>query len=158
MCRHLADGLGRGLLALGLVEEVSPRELTDGLERDGIDAGLQVALGALRIRRARAVYVRHGAFDPMSMIALVAETEREARLAGYRGLCAAGDMSWALSDDPGADRLVEYEYLLGRTIFSRLDVVGLCLYDARRFDPGVLRHMSKAHPVHIANIRGSATG
>lgn len=153
MSRHLADGLSSGQRTLGLVEQLSAAELSEALENEGVDVGRQVALGALRIGRARSTYVPNGRFDPAGLIGLIADTEREARRAGYRGLCAAGDMSWALAGDPGADRLVEYEYRLQQTIFGRLNVFGLCLYDGTRFDDGLLRQMARVHPVQVATVR-----
>lgn len=153
MGRHLADGVAAGRRTLAFVERISTQELTSSLEREGVDVARQVALGALLIRRSRSTYVPNGSFDPAQMTGQVAELEREAARAGYRGLCAAGDMSWALAGDRGSDRLVEYEYRLQRTVFSRLNVVGLCQYDSSRFDAVTLRDIARAHPVHVATVR-----
>ena len=122
MSRHLADGLAGGQAALALVEGSSAAELTVALENDGVDVAAEAARGALRVRSARCAYMPEGTFDPAATIRMVAAAERDALLAGYRGLSAAGDMSWALGGGPGTERLIEYEYAIQRTIY-RLSLI-----------------------------------
>ncbi len=102
MSRHLADRLATGRVALGLVEERRTGQLTEALEDHGVDVAAQAASGALRLRSARSAYMPWGTFDPGETIKMVAEAERDALLAGYRGLCAAGDMSgpWTADREP----------------------------------------------------------
>lgn len=155
MSHHLSDGLVAGQRALGLIEHGKAGELTEALEVHGIDVAAQVARGALRIQSASPAYLPNGSFDPVGTIRMVAQAERDALLAGYRGLCAAADMSWALADAPGTERLAEYEYLIERTVYQRLNIVGLCQYDATRFDGEELRRIRSAHPIQVAARRRS---
>lgn len=153
MSQHLSTGLAAGQRALGLIEHGRSGELTEALEVHGVDVGGEVARGALRVRSASSAYLPDGSFDPARTIQMVADAERDALLAGYRGLCAAADMTWALGGAPGTERLAEYEYLIGRTVYRRLNVVGVCQYDATRFSAEELRLIRGAHSIQVATGR-----
>lgn len=155
MSHHLSAGLASGQRALGLIELGSAGDLTEALELQGVDVAGQVARGALQVRSASSAYLPDGSFDPARTIQMVAHAEQDALLAGYRGLCAAANMSWALGGAPGTERLTEYEYLIERTVYRRLNVVGLCQYEATRFEAEELRRIRGAHPIQVATRRRS---
>lgn len=151
---HLVAGLDNGERALCLLHELDTVALAETLEQRGVDVAKETADGALQVLRAREVYLPNGVFEPAAMIETIALKLHQARLAGYRGLCAAGEMSWALQGAPGSDRLVEYEALLNRTAFRSPLLGGLCTYDGRRFPDHVLQAIRRAHPINVANLRG----
>jgi len=72
-----------------------------------------------------------------------------AKKAGFTGSRACGEMSWALKDIPGSDRLLEYEVLLN-TITSSFPHNGMCQYDARLFDGATIFKVLQVHPYIIA--------
>jgi hypothetical protein len=68
----------------------------------------------------------------------------DALVAGFAGLCAAGDMIWLLDEAPGSDRIAEYESDLN-DFYKSKRALGLCLY--RRTMPRVLLdHCLATHP------------
>lgn len=150
---HIVAGLDAGERAVCLIHELDTVALAGALEDFGVDVARETAEGALQVVRARSAYLATGTFDPVAMIELVADKLREARIAGYRGLCAAGEMSWALEDAPGSERLLEYEVLLNATAFRSPLISGLCTYDARRFPKEILDGIRRAHPLNVATLR-----
>jgi hypothetical protein len=69
--------------------------------------------------------------------------------AGFSGIRSCGEMSWALKNIPGSDRLMEYETLLN-TVGGEFPHSGMCQYDARLFDGATLLNILKVHPYMIA--------
>lgn len=57
-------------------------------------------------------------------------------------------MTWALGDDPGSQRLMEYESKLNY-FFPENDVVAICQYNRTRFRPEVLIDVIYTHPLVI---------
>jgi hypothetical protein len=75
---------------------------------------------------------------------------RKAQEAGYRGSRVTGEMTWALRNIPGSDRVLEYEAMIN-TIDESFPHWGMCQYDARRFDGATLFKVLQVHPFVIAN-------
>ncbi|WP_196412182.1 MEDS domain-containing protein [Actinoplanes aureus] len=105
----------------------------------GVDVRPAIDRGQLRLGGE---CPRDGTFDPEATIESWQEEARRAATAGYRGLRAVGDMSWAVSHD---ERLPWYEAEVNR-IFAEGYVMGVCLYDRRLFSEARLRRVTRAHP------------
>ena len=101
--------------------------------------------GQLRLSTAEQSYLASGRFDPEATMAGWRDETALARAAGYRGLRAIGDMSWAVRPVPGADRLAWYEANVNR-VFADGDAMAICLYDRRLFEPDQLRRLTWSHP------------
>lgn len=153
IAQHLAGGLRVGRRAVALIDAVAPDELAHALDEEGVDVAQQTAHGALQVASARATYLQGGRFDPVAIVDLFSSKLHEARTAGYRGLSAAGEMTWALEGFPGAERLVEYEWTLNGTVFRSPHVSGLCTYDSRRFSADLLRDIERVHPIVVSTFR-----
>jgi len=143
VARFLASGLATGKRGLCLIEERSLEEVAAALEEAGVDVSRRAAQGALRFARARSAYLAGGCFDAEAMIHLIQRAVAEARAFGYAGLCATGDMSWALGRAP--DELVAYESRLNATAFRSARLVGLCQYDAARFGAAAIDRIVQTH-------------
>ncbi len=115
------------------------------LEEEGVEAGPFLASGQLSILSSDQTYFHNGRFDPESMFTLLRVATERARELGYRALRVASEMTWALRCSSGCGRLIEYESRLTR-FFLKNPCLGLCLYDARRFPPGILLDVLTNHP------------
>lgn len=115
-------------------------------------AGLPVepclAQGQLAIVDTGEAYLRDGTFDPEATLALLRQEIARALQEGYTGLYVTGEMAWALEGRPGSERLATYEQQVD-ALFPGSACVGLCQYDRRRFDPGLLLQVLPAHPIVI---------
>jgi MEDS: MEthanogen/methylotroph, DcmR Sensory domain len=102
--------------------------------------------GSLRILSSNAAYNVRGDFDPEETMQVFSNAIEEALSHGFSGFRAAANMSWALTLENGADRLMTYEALL-RSLFSTARATGLCLYDRSRMPLQVIDGALSTHPV-----------
>ncbi len=72
--------------------------------------------------------------------------------AGFTALRVAGDMTWITRGVPGAARIDEYERRLEGEIFAKYPVIGLCEFDARRFDGSWPQIIDDLHPRGIVAV------
>ncbi len=146
---YLASALRRGEQVRYLADTQTPEAVLAWLkERGGPDfpAAENDALGVLD---AQSFYCRNGCFDPREPVGMIPAAAEQAVAHGFRGIRITSEMSWALRDIPGTDRVLEYEAMLGtmRIDFPR---AGMCQYDSRRFDGALLYKILQLHPAMIA--------
>ncbi len=122
-----------------------PEWLLAGITDRGVDAAAALRTGRLEALSSETLYLAGGSFDPQATIGRCRAAVAEAREQGYPSLRAVADMSWALRRVPGADRLPWYEAAVN-TVFADGFLIGVCVYDARLFDPADLREVTCAHP------------
>jgi len=115
-----------------------------GVDSLGIDTAAAIASGQLAAHPPGAAYVAGGVFDPVAMLVGWRRTIDRTRAEGFPGLRVLGDMAWASRGVPGAERLPSYEAEINR-YFVDHDVVGVCAYDTRIFDPLLLRRITWSH-------------
>ena len=139
------DGVARGEKMIYIVNVQSAEQLRATLAAAGIAAEALVDKGQLVILTAKEAYLKHGNFDPDKMIELLREETDAALAAGYTALRVTGEMTWALSGEPGSERLVEYESRLNHFFPSR-KCYAVCQYDRRRFDAEMLLDILHTHP------------
>lgn len=156
--RRLVADFVRGGVLLGekilyLLNLQTVAQLTETLERAGIDVAGLLARKQLVISTAKEAYLKAGVFDPEKMIALLGEQTRLALAEGYPALRATGDMTWALAGEPGSERLVEYEARLNH-FFPGSHCYALCQYDSRRFDAEMLLDILHTHPGVLVGAEG----
>lgn len=139
------DGIARGEKMIYLVNIHTAAHLEKILREAGIDPAPYLASGQLTIRAAKDAYLKDGEFIPEKMIQLLKEMTEGALAEGYPALRATGEMSWALTGEPGSERLVEYEALLNN-FFPGSKCIAFCQYDRRRFDSEMLLDILHTHP------------
>ena len=147
---YVQEGLAQGDKVLFLADEQTVRRdlgCPDG--ETGVLPGLE--RGRLRILPPEMSYTRQSVFDPEDMMGQLREEARRARSEGCRALRAVGEMDWALLGVPGTDRLMEYESRINE-LFRDRACLALCLYDRRRFSPGVLLGVLATHPLVAVGV------
>lgn len=141
-------GIERGERCIYIVDDNPLTTLVSALWREKVDVDNFLRSKALIILSKRASYLKHGYFDPDWMIDSIKDAADSAKKDGYTGLRIAGEMTWALGQDPGVDRLIEYEGKL-RVFFLENDVTAICQYNSNRFDNELINHVIHVHPVVI---------
>lgn len=124
---YIRAGLERGERCLYVTCEHDRRSFRAALKRANIDVAAEEARGALQIFTKKQGHLKTGRFDPKEMIELLEAAVEDAVEAGFKGLCAAGDMVWLLDEAPGSERIAEYEAELNHFYRSHR-ALGLCLY------------------------------
>lgn len=142
----LAEGLQDNWRCLYLGSPDALGMITAALGRRGIDTRREQERSALVLSSDRSHLV-DGRFDPVAMIDGLASSVDDAVAAGFRGLCATGDMRWELGADENFERLVEYEALLEQ-LFREKPLMGICQYH---------RRMVPAEAVHSALLTHRST-
>jgi PAS domain S-box-containing protein len=141
-------GLERGEQCVYIADDNDVEIILAAMRDRGIDAESAIRTGALRVVTKRETYLKTGTFDPDRMIDLLREAVDTAREAGFKAVRATGEMTWALGQDPGTDRLMEYEAKLNY-LFPGHDILAICQYNRRRFDPEIIQGVINTHPIVI---------
>lgn len=141
---YIKDGLARGERCFYVCCEHTLEEFRAALKRGGIDVEHEEARGALLLKTKHDGHLEGGRFDPDKMIALLDAAVKDALNAGFKGLCAAGDMSWVLDGVPGTERLAEYEARLNR-FYETNHALGLCQYNIKTMPPESIDHCIATH-------------
>jgi len=145
---YLAAGIKEGNIVRYFADETSSEDIHAWLVEMGIELP-QTEEDSFRIIEAEHAYCPSGRFVPQDVINNAVSRYAAARVAGYSGSRVCGEMTWALRDIPGSERILEYEIGLN-AINDTFPRVGMCQYDARRFDGAMLYKVLQVHPFIIA--------
>jgi PAS domain S-box-containing protein len=144
----IRGGLEKGHKVFYVVDVRTAETVLNYLKEEGISIDEYLSSKQLVIADSRDTYIKEGRFDPDSMLALLGKETEKAVQEGFKALRVTGEMSWALRDKPGSERLMEYEGKLNQ-FFPKNEAIGLCQYDMRRFEPEVLLDVLATHPIAI---------
>src|SRR5262249_37057705 len=108
----LRAGLAQGERCVYIADERTTEEVAQALAAGGVNVPGECARGALELLTRRESYLRSGRFDPRRMIEFLGQAVEEALAAGFAGLRATGEMTWALGAEVTSECLLEYEALL----------------------------------------------
>jgi hypothetical protein len=147
---YMATGLRKGELVRFFMDRTSPETVRSWLLDFGIEPHEAENAGSFGMSKAENAYCPDGKFEPQKMINGSIQRYEMAKKAGYMGSRATAEMTWALKEIPGSDRLLEYEVLLN-TVISTFPHTGMCQYDARLFDGATLFKVLQVHPYMIAH-------
>ncbi|MDX9735236.1 MAG: MEDS domain-containing protein [Thermoanaerobaculia bacterium] len=150
MARYVSTGLAEGEQVAYFVDTLPVEELRRRL------ASLGVPVPApddpqLLVSPAVDMYCPDGTFIPDRMLANFPLVYGAGVEAGFAGVRATGEMSWARRGLPGSDLLIEYESRIN-TVVREVPLTAVCQYDARQFDGATLFEVLMVHPVMI--VRG----
>ena len=124
-----------------VTEPSASTTITGHLRESGVDADAALASGQL--------LVSNGASQVEEMSSMFDEVISKAGSAGRRVIRIAGDMTWALSKMPTAEKLLEWEAFYDRYVGPRADFVALCQYDHSRFGGSAVMWALQTHPLSI---------
>lgn len=141
-------GLEKGEKCVYIADENDASVIEDALRVEGVDVNAEVGRGALAIIRKRDAYLKEGHFDPDLMIGLLIDNVNQARAEGYPALRVTGEMTWALGDEPGVERLIEYESKLNG-VFPQYDILAICQYNTNRFPADTILNIIYTHPLVV---------
>ena len=145
IAKYLDAGLREREKVAYFADTMSVDEVRDWLAGMGVKVPKD---DQLTIASAEKTYCPNGKFVPNEMMDGLRALYQGSLDEGYAGARASGEMSWALRGIPGSERLIEYENLLN-VVFATYPIIGLCQYDARRFDGAIIFDVLKVHPMMI---------
>jgi signal transduction histidine kinase len=145
---YMAEGLARNEACLYVIDDRGLDEVRQAFIAHGVDIDAHVRSGQFVFATKREAYLASGAFNPHAMISFLEETVRQAAAAGRTGFRVTAEMTWALGQECGCDRLIEYEALLSE-FFPGSRVTAICQYNRQRFGADMIRDVLRTHPVAI---------
>lgn len=142
---YLQAGLATGDCCICVIDSSDPDAVRSAVSAD-LAAPAATGEQHLEVLSPEESYFRTGAFSPRDMLAFW--DERVGSLLERTGAPRvrwAGEMTWALRDVAGVERVMELEAELNRFIVRYPQVI-LCLYDLNRFSGDVIVDILKTHP------------
>lgn len=147
---YFKAGLANGQRCVYVADEHTPEQILAALATKGIDAERERARGALLMLTKEDTYLGPGYFDPAEMVGSFRQSIDDALAAGFSGLRATSEMTWALGPEEGNDRLLEYEALLNHHVWTpESRAIGICQYNLHRFPPDIIGGMLETQPMAI---------
>lgn len=144
----IAIGLERNERCLYIAEHNTTSEICGHLQDYGVDVAGAKKSGALSVVTKHETYLRHGCFQPHKMIEDICAAVDAAVDAGFMGLRAAGELSWALDLPSALAQIIQYEEALDDHFYSKF--AALCQYDESRYPAYIFEHMKRLHPVIVS--------
>jgi len=102
------------------------------------------------VLNAEDTYCTDGEFIPENMLNKLRAFYENATKGGYPNARVSGEMSWALKEIPGSERLMEYEALVNDVLVTH-PVTAICQYDANQFDGADILNVLKVHPMMVVH-------
>jgi hypothetical protein len=103
----------------------------------------------LTLATAMDIYFPSGEFIPETVLEQLRELYANVPR-GYHGARCAGEMTWALRDVPGTERLIEYETRIN-DVLKEFPLTTLCQYDTRKFSGATIFELLNVHPIMIVH-------
>lgn len=146
--QFMLDGLEQNQ-KVAYIMDVRDAEIVKGYLLDaGVDPAPYLASGQLVFLTQEETYTKGGVFDPDRMIETLEYETEQALNAGFSAFRVTGEMTWALRNLTGTDRLIEYEAKLNN-FFHDTGALAVCQYDEREFPADTLIRVLDTHPIAV---------
>lgn len=139
------SGLVQNELCVYVVDETDKEWILQQLRKNEFPIDNYIARGAFRIINTMDAYLRNGCFELDQILTFWDDLIKSALADGYQCVRATGEMTWALRDFPGCDRMLEYESRIN-SVLPKAKMIGLCQYNRKRFDPAFMQKVIHTHP------------
>jgi hypothetical protein len=136
--------------AVTYLADAAPEMLQRAIEGLGIATPSRELQDQFTVATAVETYCPGGRFVPQTMLDRLRDMYALHCAAGYAGARATGEMTWALYDIPGSDRLIEYEGRIN-DLLKTYPLTVICQYDTRKFDGATIFEVLSVHPIMIVN-------
>jgi hypothetical protein len=135
--------------AVTYLADAAPDMLERVIEGIGIATPSRAQQDQFTVATAVETYCPGGRFVPETMLDHLRDVyiHHPPSCAGAR---LAAEMTWALNDIPGSDRLVEYEARINN-LLKTYPLTTLCQYDTRKFDGATIFELLNVHPIMIVH-------
>lgn len=126
-----------------------PRELPGMVTRYRTDPCAFTATGQLKIISPQAACDTDGRFDPDRLLGAVEAEIGKAFAAGYRGVRVTGDMTWAVRQPGGYERVLGCERRMDATIAASTLAMAICQFGRQCCSPRQLSALKYTHEVLV---------
>jgi hypothetical protein len=120
------------------------------LAASGVDVVEAVQRGALVLTSDQS-HLIDGVFDTDRMLAMLEKATTQARLDGYEGLWASGDMLWEFGSERNLTKLLAYEVGLEKLMRAQPTLCGICQYHCDNLPLEAVQVALYTHPTLFIN-------
>ncbi len=145
LTQYIKEGLALGQKVVCTVPCDGPCIVDEYLAEAGVNVEPYKESDQLELPTPEMLYLPDGVFEPEHVVDTILDLTETALDEGFTGLRGTGDMSWAVDDVPGHERLMEYECMLN-SLVADAPVTALCQYNQNQFPAGELLEVIGAHP------------
>jgi PAS domain S-box-containing protein len=140
-------GLERGEKCVYIADANTADNLISAMREHGINVDAAINQRRLTITN-KSIYPHQNDFDPDRWIKIIEEVIRDSKSAGFLVLRLMGEMTWITGIDPRPERLIEFEAKFNHLAHNH-DLLGICHYDGRVFQPEVILDILRTHPTVV---------
>ncbi len=148
--KFLVSGIKTGEKVGYFSDNNNHKYVVNWLEEKGIEVEEAFTKGQLSISNASDTYHPNGMFVPEEMLETLKSYYKKSCDENYYSSRVSGEMTWALKDVPGSNRLMEYESKINDLVID-YPVTAICQYDANQFDGNIILECLKVHPYMIVH-------
>lgn len=148
----IVDGIQAGEKAVHICDPELRHDHAHRLEGMGVPVGNCASVGQLEVLGWHEAYLKQGAFDAETMLALVEEVVETSRAQGFERVRFMGHMEWVLQDVPGVEQLIDYETRVTE-VLNRCQQPAICVYDLNRYSGREVMDIMRVHPVVLVDGR-----
>ena len=130
-------------------DTATPQEVISWMHQLDVDIAPAVSSGACTVADAVETYCPGGAFEPDEMLERLKQTWAASQEHHFAGCRVTGEMSWALRNIPGTDRLIEYESRVNDVLQTH-PLTAMCQYNANSFSGELIFQILEVHPYMVA--------
>lgn len=144
----ISKGLDKKEKCICITDENASATVTNALRREGTDPDRVIKSGQLRQFHAADTYLKHGRFDPDSMIGFLEQEAVRAREEGYAALRVICEMTGIMDSGVSSEKIIEYETRLNLLSVEH-DMITVCQYDSHRVREKTAQVAIMTHPAII---------
>ena len=151
LCPFFKEAADQGEKNLHIVDPARIGDHRARLTAAGIDAHACEACGQLEVVPwEQAYFDENGVFDKDRMLAAVDYLTGTNRDPGYSGVRIMGNMDWAVTSVPSAEKVIEYEAAVNE-VLTRNRQPAVCVYDISKLTGGMMMDLLRTHPLSLVN-------
>jgi anti-anti-sigma regulatory factor len=138
-----------GLVSSDKVIYIADGDPRDVCSRYDIDPDRYLSTGQLAVLCPAAACMTAGVFDPGRMVAALHDVLADAEKGRFRGVRVTSDMTWAIRQGSGRDRVLDCEDGLDAAIAPSTLAMAICQVDERSCTPDELAVLKERHEVLV---------
>jgi anti-anti-sigma regulatory factor len=131
------------------ITDGDPLDLVGLRSRYDIEADRYLRTGQLAVLSPAAACVTAGVFDPGRMVASLHDVLADAENGRFRGIRVTSDITWAIRQRSGRDRVLDCEDGLDAAIAPSTTAMAICQVDERSCTPDELTVLKERHEVLV---------
>ncbi|WP_043391117.1 MEDS domain-containing protein [Archangium violaceum] len=147
---YIREGIDAGEKAIHICDPHLKHDHLQHLEQMGVPTDDCMRTGQLEVMGWNDAYLKEGRFDGDSMMALLEEAVMTSRAEGFSRVRMMGHMEWALEEQPGVERFIDYEFRVNH-LLNQLRQPAICVYDLNRFSGSAVMDVLRAHPYALVD-------